>query len=349
MGEGVKFEQEDDRPLEAYQQGENLDYLGDDPNARYFKEPLKVEAKPGGTEVPELEKREVVLLSNEGPETLIEQQEGMHGHGAEKHDPHDYHHDHDHHRHHRVVPASYKPTEADLTSEKERMGHVLKGIKGVGVAGVFWAMDSVFHVLFPGPVDDVFLHTLGFLFTLDAVNELNKGWRGYSIPDEILDGKRDKYNGEGYPVSSVTYAVENIFGYYNEGIRKWLYSWVVLPAGLTGRTIGGAVGEIIHTIPRIWGYDVHEHSHDFDLKELRQLSKWQVTKKLFKVMLSEFKRIGKNAYERWKEKGFQINDILAFGGKTTASLLASPFVGGWGAIKGEFGDGFKLNAPTRSI
>lgn len=182
--------------------------------------------------------------------------ERLHAH-EDQHARHRHHeHGHDHGEGSgKTYAGFYEPTKDDLVVGWEREKQFLQGLAWGVPAVLLWALDSVVH-LSPIPIDDVVVHGAAIYCTVRALGPLSKGWRGYNIPDEILKGKKEEYTGEGYPVSSITYARENLRGHYDEGRLKRVYSRAAIGLGYIGKTLGGVVHRTSHDVSDIWGYGV---------------------------------------------------------------------------------------------
>jgi hypothetical protein len=148
-----------------------------------------------------------------------------------------------------------------MVTGSKREQQFLKGLGWGFVAVGLWAVDALVH-LSPIPFDDVVVHSAAILCTLRALGPLNAGWRGYRIPEEIIKGRKEEYEGEGYPVSSITYARENLRGYYDEGSVKRQYSRYAIGIGFIGKAVGGMVHETAHDISGIWGYGESSHREE---------------------------------------------------------------------------------------
>ncbi len=211
---------------------------------------------------------------------------------------HDHVHSHDH-GDAKPLPASFKP-ERTLTDEERRIKRD-EGLRWAGYAAAAFALDAVFHIAVPGPVDDVLIHGLALIIAAQSARGFNAYWRGYETHGKNVDlnalgnelkelwktrksitgfiraaipvverhvpqqGVRKIYRGEGYPVSSVTYATENlVYGHYSEDSgpmkdgRKRLMSLGVLAGTAFTYTVGNAlrwgimknfhdVGNVVHT------------------------------------------------------------------------------------------------------
>jgi|GEM_PF-1467049 len=173
-----------------------------------------------------------------------------------------------------------------MLSNDERRREGRRGALWIPLATLVFALDVIFHIAVPGPVDDIVIHGLAILIAGKAARGLNAYWRGYAMPGKDVntsnlvaelrqawkdtkgkgmkafikrgivivtkygpvETKRERYRGEGFPTSSVTYAVENLFrGFYAEqsgtmrGRRKRVMSGLVLGTTFVSYTVGTAL------------------------------------------------------------------------------------------------------------
>ncbi len=202
---------------------------------------------------------------SEGRENVYEYDEGdqEHLHESEEHTA-GHHHTHGHTHgieSGKIYAGHYEPTPEDMVTGLEREGRFLKGLAWGSAALFLWILDSIVH-LSPIPIDDVVVHGLALYCTARALGPLNEGWRGYRIPQEIIKGRKEEYKGEGYPVSSITFARENLRGHYDEGSVKRQYSRYAIGVGFIGKVVGGMVYQISHDVSSIWGYSEGAHREE---------------------------------------------------------------------------------------
>jgi hypothetical protein len=86
-----------------------------------------------------------------------------------------------------LLPASYKPERALTDGERRKKRN--EGLRWAGYAVIAFALDAVFHIAVPGPVDDVLIHGLALIIASQSARGFNAYWRGYETHGKNVDLK----------------------------------------------------------------------------------------------------------------------------------------------------------------
>ncbi len=133
------------------------------------------------------------------------------------------------HEHATATAVDEKVWRKKVTPLEKGYRLALGTIEAIG-AGVLYTLCALSHGF--GLPDDPF-HYLAIPLGADALRNISSIWRGYTTNKPYRFWKdRVPYTGEGYPGAPVTYARENLRGFYKTGPFGWLKQSV--SAGVVG-------------------------------------------------------------------------------------------------------------------
>ena len=155
--------------------------------------------------------------------------------------------DHGHHHGPRETPTREMPTSP--LSWLDKSWRIGAGSLCLVPAIISWAFDNAtFHIF-----DTVGIEFVTALFYNAALKPLNAVWRGYKMPQWSPGSEKAPYNGDGYPDSATTYAVENFrYGYYGGGRIKKTVSRVVYYGSIVDQTMRQGAMRVGAAIKDIW-------------------------------------------------------------------------------------------------